>query len=72
MDHDIGFLGKFFGSSANAALNIGGLISVILIVVLSAFTIWPTKEIQPLEFWKIGIPIITLFLGYAFGKRTER
>lgn len=70
MDHDSGTLGKFFGSSKNAPLNISGLMAVLLVGAAIAFTIWPPKDVQPLEFWRIVLPVLTLILGYAFGKKT--
>jgi hypothetical protein len=61
MDIDVGILGKFFGNSSNAPTNIAG---ITILVLLCA-----TPFIDDLK-WEQSIPIITLALGYLFGKKT--
>lgn len=70
MDHESGTLGKFFGSARNAPLNISGLLSIVLVSAAIGFTIWPPADVPPLDFWKVVLPVLTLILGYAFGKKT--
>lgn len=73
MDLKAGMLGKFFGSSDNARLNIAGftaclltLSGIIMIFIPVAYT-----KISPAEYWKIIAPIITLILGYIFGQNNK-
>lgn len=68
LDLDAGVLGKFFGNSNSAPSNIAGL-SILLLLIFSVFiTIYPNEKISTAEVWKITSPIITLILGYLFGK----
>lgn len=69
MDLDSGLLGKLFGSPRTAPLNIAGTVSIICLVAASCFTIWTPKDLNPLEMWKIVMPVITLILGYTIGKK---
>ena len=69
MDLDAGCLGKFFGSSENAPTNIAGLVALLLILTGIASILWPSGVITPQEIWKVIIPIITMILGYLFGKQ---
>ena len=71
MDLESGFLGKFFGSPNSAPINIAGLIALLLIIGALGFTIWPPKDLNPLEMWKVIIPVITTILGYMIGKKTK-
>jgi acetaldehyde dehydrogenase (acetylating) len=70
MDLDAGALGKFFGSPSNARMNIAGItvclltLSGIIIIFLPA----GYCKIAPADYWNIIAPIITLILGYIFGK----
>ncbi|MAZ65551.1 MAG: hypothetical protein CMF25_00380 [Kangiellaceae bacterium] len=67
MDLESGLLGKLFGNKANAPSNIAGLIVVLL--VLSGLVItFVEAKIDPKEYWAIISSIITLILGYLFGK----
>lgn len=73
---EIGFLGKFFGSSDNAAKNMA--FTVILLVVLGAtvFSICilfnSTLDNSLIsKVWNSIVPIITLALGYIFGKNND-
>jgi hypothetical protein len=69
LDLDAGTLGKFFGSSKNAPSNIAGVVIIILVVTGVACLIFPPSESDPIEIWKILAPVITLILGYLFGKQ---
>lgn len=64
---EIGFLGKFFGAGDGVKMNIAGL----TILLLLAFGIFYTCFKTDFEIWKIISPIITLSLGYIFGKSSN-
>jgi len=61
MDIDIGFLGKIFGNSSNAPTNIAG---TTIFALLIATLFFPDLK------WEQSSPVITLALGYLFGKKT--
>ena len=68
MSLDAGWLGKIFGSAASAPTNIAGFVVCLLVVIICVvgFLKMPTAE-----FVERVIPIITLALGYLFGKNTR-
>ena len=68
MSLDAGWLGTIFGSSTYAPTNIAGFVVCILVVIVCivGFLKMPTTE-----FVERVIPIITLGLGYLFGKKSE-
>ena len=66
---DAGMLGKFFGSSRNAPTNIAGLIAVLLVLTCVAAWTWPAENIATSEVWNTFLPVITLILGFLFGKK---
>ena len=70
MDLDSGFLGKIFGSSATAPSNIAGLVLIVLLVSGVAILFVNSASMTAGDYWKIIIPIITLVLGYLFGKKS--
>lgn len=61
MDIDVGILGKFFGNSSNAPTNIAGITILALLIA--------TPFVNDLK-WEQSFPVITLALGYLFGKNT--
>lgn len=70
---EIGWLGKFFGSENNSARNMA--ITVIILVILGAMSfsicvLFNSQLDNALikEVWNLVVPIITLALGYIFGK----
>lgn len=68
---DAGWLGKLFGSSKYAPFNIAGIV-LILIVVIGAYCLYaPPEKTSALEVWKVLAPIITMILGYLFGRRND-
>ena len=76
MNRELGMLGQFFGSRNSIKLNIAGLFIFILVITGITYTACilfsPTvnaKAIGILEFWGIITPLITLALGYIFGKK---
>lgn len=68
MSLESGFLGKCFGSAANAPTNIAEFVVCLLVVIICVvgFLKMPTAELV-----ERVIPIITLALGYLFGKNTR-
>ena len=66
---NIGKLGTWFGSSKNAPINISGILTLSLISFAILFTVF-SKEFENAKIiWVIVTPIITLALGYIFGKQ---
>lgn len=70
---DLGLIGYLFGSAENASKNIAALICLILILGASLFT-WNIYQsgsdnsfIETI--WQIVLPVVTLSLGYIFGKK---
>ncbi len=62
-----GMLGRFFGAPGNATVNIGGL--VVLLVVAAGIVMTIKAPDGGLEAWKVITPIVTMVLGFLFGKR---
>lgn len=76
MTRELGLLGHFFGSGNSIKLNIAGLFIFILVITGIIYTACVLfcestnpKAIGILEFWGIITPLITLALGYIFGKK---
>lgn len=70
---DLGWIGFIFGAAENASKNIAAIISLILIIGASVFT-WhiyeSDKDNSFIEtIWQIVLPVVTLSLGYIFGKK---
>ncbi|MBQ6301558.1 MAG: hypothetical protein IJK75_06415 [Bacteroidales bacterium] len=69
-----GWLGKLFGAGVHSPNNIAGLLIVILLLVAIGYTFFmlvycPVEtHHQVVDFWGIITPLITLALGYLFGK----
>jgi hypothetical protein len=70
MDLEAGWLGKCFGGSAKAPLNIAGLL-VVLLVGSGISVLFIQSAIPALEYWKIIVPLLTLVMGYVFGKGSK-
>jgi hypothetical protein len=76
----LGWLGKLFGGSTMLPLNVAGIVVIILLVVgiLSTVVIICTgvfcgEKVNTdtlKDIWSILTPIITLTIGYLFGKQT--
>ncbi|NDW19862.1 hypothetical protein D0T53_13235 [Dysgonomonas sp. 216] len=75
-DKELGKLGKFFGCGDSVKMNIAGLTIFILLIAGIGYTIaiffsdpgTNKNLIGIVDFWGIITPIITLALGYIFGK----
>lgn len=73
LDKDIGLIGKFFGRAENASKNITATLCILLLVgitIVSAIVYYNERNISNIkELWEGILPIITLSLGYLFGKK---
>lgn len=67
MDLEAGWLGRCFGASVNAPLNIAGLM-VVLLVGSGVAVLFIPSTIPAAEYWEIIVPLLTLVMGYIFGK----
>lgn len=74
-DKEIGYLGKFFGSGDSVKVNVSGFCIIVLLAIGIIYTVLylffassDTKAAGIIEFWGIITPIVTLALGYIFGK----
>jgi hypothetical protein len=70
MDLDAGWLGRCFGASNNAPLNIAGLL-VVLLVGSGVAVLFFQSAIPAGDYWKIIVPLLTLVMGYVFGKGSQ-
>lgn len=68
LDLDAGLLGRLFGSAANAPTNIAGVV-LCLFTVTSILLLFVNAAMPAAEFMQLVLPVITLVLGYLFGKR---
>lgn len=71
MDLESGWLGRCFGSARNAPLNIAGLAVALLLGTGVLLLFIDSKAMAAVEYWKLMVPILTLILGYLFGKKSE-
>lgn len=75
--NELGTLGKFFGSGNSISKNIAGLTIIVLLSIGIIYTlIFLFKEqratdISIKEFWGVILPLLTLTIGYLFGKSKE-
>ena len=71
-DKDLGWLGKFFGGESISSKNITAFICGIMLLGVIAFSIviycHDNNTTLIGQLWDYAIPIITLSLGYLFGK----
>ncbi|MCF8276720.1 MAG: hypothetical protein K9J17_08300 [Flavobacteriales bacterium] len=71
---ELGVLGRFFGSGDSGKINIAGLFIFLIFLfgvmcTVLIMNLTPTKcGITILELWGITTPLLTLALGYIFGK----
>lgn len=70
---DLGLIGNLFGSSDNSSKNIAAIICLILLFAVIAMSCLVYCLDRDKDFistlWQIVMPVITLALGYIFGKR---
>lgn len=69
----LGRVGRFFGSGENASKNITATICILLIIggaIVSLYAYaWKNDKELAGSIWGVIAPIITLSLGYIFGKK---
>ena len=70
LDLESGWLGKFVGGSKNSPQNISFLVLVFIFAVGSTLLWMPNAALPASEFWNHSFSVITLILGYLFGKNT--
>lgn len=70
---DLGKVGWLFGASDNSSKNIAAVICFILllaVIVMSCLVYWADKDKSFIaNLWQLVLPVITLSLGYIFGKK---
>ena len=70
---ELGWIGVVLGASENSSKNISALICVILLLAIIAMSCWVYKIDGDKDFigklWQMILPVITLSLGYIFGKK---
>jgi hypothetical protein len=69
MSLEAGWLGKIFGSKENAPTNTAGSILFLFFVSILIVLFFETR-MEAVEYLKLVLPVITLVLGYLFGKST--
>ena len=67
MDLESGWLGRCFGSNKNAPMNIAGS-SIFLLICSGIAVLFFSSAIPASEYWKLIVPLLTLVMGYIFGK----
>jgi hypothetical protein len=71
MTLEAGWLGKIFGSSTNAPTNIAGfVVGILTITIIVVGLLFVPSKISVLEYLDKVLPLVTLALGYLFGKST--
>ncbi len=65
---EAGLFGKLFGTGSNASINIAGIILIGLLI--SMLIVWSVDAEGSSVFLKTASPIMTLALGYLFGKQS--
>lgn len=73
--HGAGFLGKFLGTNVqNAVIHVGFLICAALILIMAIDCVVACAKNRDIniELLKMIIPVITLYLGYIFGKNSKQ
>lgn len=70
MKHEAGVLGSFFGSTQRAASSIAWVM-IFLLVCSGILILFISCSVSPAEYWKTISPLITLALGYLFGRKDK-
>jgi hypothetical protein len=69
MTLEAGWLGKIFGSATNAPTSIAGII-VLLFTLRSIAVLFVPPNVPAGDYLQTVLPIISLMVGYLFGKNT--
>lgn len=67
LKYDSGVAGQLFGSKPAAPINIAAMF-ILLLLVSGISVLFCTSLMPPKEYWSIISPLLTLALGYIFGK----
>lgn len=71
-EKELGWMGKFFGSGDNSSRNIAAFVSVLLLLGASVVSVviyaCERDNVLISKIWGLVIPVLTLSLGYIFGK----
>ncbi len=67
MDLEAGWLGRCFGGRSNAPMNIAGLL-VVLLLGSGIAVLFFQNAMGAADYWKTIVPLVTLVMGYVFGK----
>jgi hypothetical protein len=71
MTLEAGWLGKIFGSSTNAPTIIAGfVVGILTLTIIIMGVVFVPSKLSFLEYLDKVLPLITLALGYLFGKST--
>ena len=68
---EAGWLGKVFGAGSNAPTNIVGFVVLVLLSAGIASLFFDTA-VPAADLWKLIAPMLTLVMGYMFGKSRAR
>jgi hypothetical protein len=68
LDLESGILGKIFGGFKNAPYNIAGMCLFLLLTVGIIVLFVQNLNMSATEYWKYSTSIMTLILGYLFGR----
>ena len=72
IEREIGLLGIIFGSGDTVKMNIAGSTILILVLFGIIITFCCLDDLDKVvKIWGITVPIITLALGYIFGKSSK-
>jgi hypothetical protein len=66
MTLEAGYLGKIFGSAANAPIYIAGIV-IFLFSIICIIVLFVETRVPAADFLQVAIPLISLALGYLFG-----
>lgn len=66
MDLEAGWIGRVVGGPKNAPNNIAFV--VVTLVLVAGVTVSLYTPADRVEFWRLVLPVITLTLGYLFGR----
>ncbi len=73
LEKKLGIVGKLFGTQENASKNIAATVLIVLLIgglILSGIAYCCYNDIDFIKtIWQTLIPVITLALGYIFGKQ---
>jgi len=66
---DVGFVGQLIGSKPSAPSNIAAIF-ILLLLIPGIVDLFCKSQLEPERYWAIISPLLTLALGYIFGKNS--